>query len=75
MRYWHTLEDSTIKRLIARKTTWGEVMKRYSQPDWCNYPDALEGVMGCWSLIDVHLRHQISRDYCKGCDCFYKGEP
>jgi len=71
MRYFHTLADSTIRCLIAKKITWGEVQKRYKQPDWCGYPDALEGAMGCWSLVDLFgLRHEISRDYCKKCDCY-----
>jgi hypothetical protein len=71
VRYFHTLADSTVKRLVRKGTTWGELMNRYKQPDWCNYPNALEGAMGCWSLVSLfNTRHQISRQYCKGCDCF-----
>lgn len=43
----------------------------YKQPDWCKYPNALEGQMGCWSLMDLSkdgLRTKISKDFCKGCD-------
>jgi hypothetical protein len=75
MRYFHTLSDSTVKRLIRKGTTLVELKKRYKQPDWCNYPDALAGIMGCWSLMDLlDLRHQISKQYCKGCDCFLESE-
>ena len=68
-RYWHELSDTTIRRLITKRTTWGEIMGRYKQPDWCNYPDALEGIMGCWSLTGINTRKQISKAYCKKCDC------
>ena len=72
-RYWHKLRDSTIKKAIKNKMTVGEVMRRYKQPDWCGYPNALEGAMGCWSLVDaLDLRHSISVEYCKNCDCFIK---
>lgn len=67
--HWHTLADSTIKKLIKKHTTWGEIMKRYKQPNWCSYPDAIEGVMGCWSLIGAS-RDVISKEYCAKCDCF-----
>lgn len=70
-RYWHTLADSTIRKLLSTHITWGELTERYKQPDWCSYPDALEGIMGCWSLVDSFgLRHEISREFCAGCDCF-----
>ena len=23
--------------------TWGDLMSEFAQPDWCNYPNALEG--------------------------------
>ena len=39
----------------------------HPQPTWCRYPDAVAGVMGCWSLMD----HKVdSEDRCKGCDCY-----
>ena len=70
-RYWHTLADSTIKKLISKGTTWGEVQERYKQPDWCGYQDALQGDFGCWSLVG-ESRHQISEEYCAKCDCYRK---
>jgi hypothetical protein len=75
MRYFHTLADSTVRRLIRQKVTYGELKERYKQPAWCTYPDALEGEMGCWSLMDLFgTRHEISREYCKNCDCFKEGQ-
>ena len=72
-RYFHELEQTEIDTLIADKKTVGYILENYKQPDWCNYPNALEGQMGCWSLMDLSkdgLRTKISKDFCKGCDCF-----
>lgn len=72
-RYFHELEQTEIDILIADKKTVGYIMENYKQPDWCNYPEALSMAMGCWSLCDLSkdgLRTKISKDFCKGCDCF-----
>ena len=70
-RYFHELSQEEVDKLIADKKNWGDIMQEYKQPDWCNYPNALEGTMGCWSLVDLSkdgLRTKISKDFCKGCD-------
>lgn len=74
-RYWHELTDKEIQEFTDRKVTWDEIMNTFKQPDWCSYPNALNGILGCWSLTDeFDLRHQISRTYCKNCDCYIKKE-
>ena len=40
-----------FKYAIKRKWTWKQLYKHYKQPPWCQYPDALRGIMGCFSLI------------------------
>jgi hypothetical protein len=70
-RYFHELEQKEVDALIADKKTIGYILETYKQPDWCKYPNALAGKMGCWSLINLTkdgLRTKISRDFCKGCD-------
>ena len=70
-RYFHELEQTEIDALIDDKKTIGYIMETYKQPDWCKYPNALEGQMGCWSLMDLSkdgLWTKISKDFCKGCD-------
>ena len=71
-RYFHELEQTEIDTLIADKKTIGYIMETYKQPDWCKYPPkCTEGLMGCWSLMDLSkdgLRTKISKDFCKGCD-------
>jgi hypothetical protein len=68
--YFHELEQKEIDALIADKKTIGFIMETYKQPDWCKYPNALKGRLGCWSLMDLTkdgLRTKISKDFCKGC--------
>jgi hypothetical protein len=71
--YFHELKQTDIDTLINEKKTVGYIVENYKQPDWCNYPNALEGRMGCWSLMDLSkegLRTKISKSFCKSCDCF-----
>ncbi len=66
-KYWHELTDEEYNAIPGR-TLFSTVRKRYKQPEWCNYPDAIGG-MGCWSLIDKDLRKKINREFCRKCDC------
>ena len=69
-KYWHELPDEEIQKLLDKKKTWGYVMKRYKQPGWCDYPEALGGATGCWSLVDCFgRRKEIGKTMCKTCDC------
>ena len=70
MRYWHKASNIQAQKLLDSNATIKEFMEQYSQPDWCGYPDALEGEMGCWSLTSFKLRKRISPKFCKSCDCF-----
>ena len=74
VKYFHELTKADRKKM--GKQTWGEIKKRYHQPPWCQYPGALGGDFGCWSLTS-DIRDQLSEDgvitedFCKTCD-FYK---
>ena len=50
VKYWHELPIGAQKELYRSKMTYGDFTERYKQPAWCNYPGALMGQMGCWSL-------------------------
>ena len=67
MKYWHLLTDEEVKA-IKPDTLCSELRKQYKQPDWCTYPDAIDG-LGCWSLTGVN-RREISSGFCKNCECF-----
>lgn len=67
-KYFHKLKKKEYEELMKSDKTIADVMEEFSQPDWCNYPEALAGEMGCWSLV---FRHGVSKKYCKNCDCFY----
>lgn len=75
-KFWHEVPQEEIDKLIEDHKTIGYVMENYKQPDWCTYPNALEGQMGCWSLMNLDkdgTRTMISHKFCKNCDC-YKNE-
>lgn len=67
-KYFHELSDKEVKALIDSKPTWEYMNKHYKQPSWCTYPNALNGIMGCWSLILA--RGEISPEFCKACECY-----
>jgi len=66
--YWHKIPKEDQEAIIRfGKMTLGEFMTKYKQPEWCSYPDALRGQMGCWSLITPG--GVINEAYCGQCDC------
>lgn len=71
MFYWHKipkrLQDAVywlVDRLFSKLKA--DTFRRiFKQPDWCGYPDAIDG-FGCWSLVKSG---QIkSRKDCAECD-------
>jgi len=38
---------------VRRNWTWHDFTRRYRQPSWCQYPDALYGAIGCYSLVGI----------------------
>jgi len=69
-KYWHELSKEEQEKFIQEeKITIGEFMKKFKQPDWCSYPNALEGLMGCWALVFGCIH---SEEDCK--DCEFYGE-
>lgn len=71
-KYFHEISDEEYKRLVEEKKTYGYLYENYKQPSWCSYPNALGGSFGCWSLMGVATRKEISEEKCKNCDCFNK---
>lgn len=71
--YYHSISNNEIKWAIKNKKTVEFVMNNYKQPKWCLYPDALKGIMGCWSLTNLenegtNNRKSISLSFCSDCD-------
>jgi len=50
MKYFHQLTDKEYADLVASGISMGECAKQHPQPKWCEYPDAVYGLMGCWKL-------------------------
>ena len=65
MKYFHELTKKEFLKLVG-KITWEELAKLHPQPPWCQYPNAIEGFMGCWSLMKFMVKNE---EYCKKCDC------
>ena len=67
-KYFHLVTNDEWKALKARNLKWrGLQDEGYAQPDWCGYPNALDGMMGCWSLLH---RKVSGKQYCSNCECF-----
>ena len=69
--YWHKVmtEDVLDKLIVDRPDMrWKDILFEYKQPDWCSYPYALQGKMGCWSLALRPFRIHCIED-CEGCEC------
>jgi hypothetical protein len=66
-RYWHEIDAKEQGNILNHSgMTVGDFLKRFRQPDWCNYPDALGGAMGCWNLLMPGAVRDIKA--CEGCE-------
>ena len=64
--FFHRLPQKEQKRILSSDMTIRQVLDTYRQPGWCNYPEALAGFMGCWSLITPGRIRK--RSDCHNCD-------
>ena len=73
IKYFHELTEKEFKEISKKNPhmTYRTLGKKYPQPPWCNYPDAVYGIMGCWSLTGFLVK---DKKYCKNCDCLRKGK-
>jgi hypothetical protein len=69
-KYWHKLTDKEMQALKELKPSNKWFFKNIKQPDWCAYPEALAGLMGCWSLNFRDRKR--TRKMCRECDCYKK---
>ena len=69
MKYWHEIPQSEIDNLIKKNVQMQFVYDNYKQPDWCKYSNALDPLLGCWSLTGNN-RTKISKKFCKTCECY-----
>lgn len=67
IKYFHELTGAEFGELLKGEMTLKQWAELYPQPPWCKYPEAVRGVMGCWSLMDFLV---TGEDYCKKCDCY-----
>lgn len=67
MKYFHELTDKEFQTLMKDGITWNHLPQIHPQPEWCQYSNALDGPMGCWSLTTRRVKN---KDFCKRCDCY-----
>jgi hypothetical protein len=67
LKYFHQLRPEEYLWLVKEGTTWGELQQSFPQPPWCTYPQAVYGLMGCWSLVGFMV---TGKEYCLKCDCY-----
>ncbi|MDD5007280.1 MAG: hypothetical protein PHC68_02620 [Syntrophorhabdaceae bacterium] len=71
IKFFHELTEKEFMKIKKDNPhmTYAEFALKYPQPTWCHYPDAVYGIMGCWSLVTFMVK---DKKYCKGCDCLIK---
>ncbi len=50
-----------------KRLSFNAVKRWFEQPDWCNYPNALDS-LGCWGLTFGYVSAQ-GKEYCINCEC------
>lgn len=65
VQFFHKISNDEYNRLVDEDKTWQHIIDNYKQPDWCGYPEALRGGMGCWKLTDRGVK---SQEDCKECE-------
>jgi hypothetical protein len=68
IKYFHKLTKEEFDKL-DKQMTWVQFAKKYPQPKWCIYPEAVNGMLGCWSLVKFLINGKKSCkncEYCKG---------
>jgi len=63
-QYFHELTQEEFDKLCATGMTWRECAEQHPQPNWCQYPNAVCGEMGCWSLM---YQDVTGEEFCKQC--------
>jgi hypothetical protein len=65
--YFHELNEDQRHAVCTVGMTAQHAVDTYAQPDWCSYPNALAGYLGCFSLLTGGVKSEAS---CTGCDCY-----
>lgn len=61
---WDYISKFKRKRIKKKK------FKNLLSPEWCTYPEALNGMMGCWSLCYGKIKK--TDEVCVNCEFYNK---
>lgn len=72
IKHFHELTNQEFLWLVKEGITYAELNQDFPQPLWCDYHQAVFGMMGCWTLTNFSSGHSRVRgeDSCRDCDCF-----
>lgn len=62
--YFHEITDAQWEQMKLDGKTWGDMQRDYLQPDWCQYPEAIDP-LGCWSLTGRFVKDE---EFCRTCN-------
>lgn len=65
IKYFHELTRQEFEELLDTKITYGQLAIDYPQPEWCQYPNATQGAIGCWSLMSFYV---TGKEFCNKCN-------
>lgn len=63
--YFHEMSRQEIYALRRGTKLDREFVDTFKQPEWCNYPDALDSILGCWRLNSFGVRCKSSCENCE----------
>lgn len=66
---WHSTPVYHLQ-ILLRDRLLSSVLKEFSQPDWCDHPDALDKTFGCSTLVNTNTKRFICDSYCSRCDMY-----
>lgn len=65
---FHELTRAEYAEMVQTKMTYDEIEAHHPQPEWCIYPFATRGFLGCWALMSFLIS---GPEDCEGCE-YYK---
>lgn len=68
---FHELTKEEYAELVEARMTYDEIAEQHPQPEWCIYPLATYGFLGCWTLMSFAIS---GPEDCRGCD-YYREVP
>ena len=63
--YWHELTLEQRITVCKSGMIVQQFLDTYQVPSWCDDPDMIDPVFGCWSLFS---NNSVTESFCKDCE-------